>query len=462
MKAIILAGGAGTRLWPLSRTASPKQFLSLVDDKSLLQLTAERLAAVCDHNDLYVVSPPEYKDTIVSHLTELFGRPFTNLILEPAPRNTAPAISLAVKNLLESRASDPEDILLFCPADHLITPVDRFAAAVKEALGHYTDKIITFGIKPHTPETGYGYIELGDGRSGPFAPVSRFIEKPDPAAAARYAADEKYVWNSGIFMFSIRTILEELEKFAPHFHRFIVGRPLAESLDAFASFTPISIDFALMEKTPRLACLPLEVDWNDVGSWDALYRALPKDGDSNVLRGDVFASEVKNSLIIGKSKLMALHGLTDVIAVEAEDAVLFARRDDAQAVKKIVGALKAEKRPEVEENVTTYRPWGSYTILEKSARYKIKKIIVNVGAFLSLQKHFHRSEHWIIVKGTAAIQIGRKKIHLHENESAFVPKSIPHRLGNPGKVPLEIIEVQNGEYVGEDDIERLKDDYHRL
>jgi mannose-1-phosphate guanylyltransferase/mannose-6-phosphate isomerase len=330
--------------------------------------------------------------------------------------------------------------------------------------------IVTFGIKPTRPETGYGYIKV-DRESATygqalvsgqdFFKVERFTEKPDTETAQNYLEEGTYYWNAGIFAFQIGLILEEFARYTP-----AIAGALDLTLDEFkAQFSEmpnISFDYAILEKTDKLITLPAKVYWNDIGSWDALYEVLEKDGDGNVITGDIITMDTKESMIIGDKRLIATIGLNDSLVIETGDALLVAKRGQTQKVKVIVDRLMLEARKEASEHITTYRPWGSYTVLEEGERYKIKRVVVNPGEKLSLQKHYHRSEHWVVVKGTARVTIGDREIIAHENESAYVPKSMLHRLENPGKVPLEIIEVQNGEYVGEDDIVRVEDYYGRL
>lgn len=463
MIAVILAGGSGTRLWPLSRKNFPKQFLKLsgTGDKSLIQETASRLSLAASPSDIYVVAGEDYRHTISDHLGQLFGSKYENMILEPCGRNTAPAIALTVKALLESGKATPDTVLFFSPSDHLIEPKNKFAELVLSAEKFAADSIVTFGIVPDKPETGYGYIELGKNREDGFFQVKRFVEKPVLEKAKEYLASGAFMWNSGMFMFSIRVILEAFKKYAPNLFDAVQNWTLEKMLSEYSSIPSISIDYAVMEKADNIVCLKTPVRWNDVGSWDSVYEVMDKDPEGNAVRGDVETLDVKNSLVLSNKKLTALIGVENVVVIETEDAILVSDRSRTQNVKEMVDLLKNKKRSEVVEHTTTYRPWGSYTILEASDRYKIKKIVVNQGASLSLQRHAHRSEHWVVVRGTALVQVGSDEIFVHENESTYIPKSTVHRLSNPGKIPLEIIEVQNGEYVGEDDIERIEDNYGR-
>jgi mannose-1-phosphate guanylyltransferase/mannose-6-phosphate isomerase len=469
MKAIILAGGSGTRLWPLSRKNYPKQFLKLNGSKSLLQQTVERLMGVLLPDDIIIMTNNEYKFHVKYELNSspvTCSSPITHMILEPESRNTAPAIALGVKYCIEKLGCMEDDVLLISPCDHIIKPTEQFRTYLRQAEemakeGH----IVTFGVKPTHPEAGYGYMKVSSQQSavsGPnFLKVEKFTEKPDTETAQKYLADGIYYWNSGIFAFKIGLIKEEFVKHAPE-----IGKAIEMSFEDFRTkfreMPNISIDYAILEKSDRVVTLPMEIYWNDIGSWDALFEILDKDENGNVKTGDVIALDTKETMVIGDKRLIATIGLENCLLVETSDALLVAKRGHAQKVKDIVERLKLEDRKEVSEHVTTHRPWGSYTVLDEGERYKIKRIVVNPGERLSLQKHYHRSEHWVVVKGAAKVNIGDKEIFIHENESAYVPKSTLHRLENPGKVPLEIIEVQNGEYVGENDIVRMEDHYGRV
>lgn len=460
MKALILAGGGGTRLWPLSRRNYPKQFLKINSDKSLLQETAERLLKVMTADDIVVVTNKKYKFYVKSDLPYL-----KHIIYEPAGRNTAPAAVLGIKYCMENLGCSENEVIMMCPSDHVIRPDEKFAECMKLAEAAAREgHIVTFGIKPDRPETGYGYIKIRDGHGAAenrnYFEVEKFVEKPDMETARSYVSDGSFYWNSGMFAFSVKTILDDVGRYAPKIKALNAGN-FDDVLRVFDQMPDISIDFAVMEKSDRVVLIPLDLYWNDVGSWDAIYDLLDKDEERNVTHGDVLAIETKGTLVLGQKRQITTIGLEDCLIVETDDAILVAKKGEAQKVKQAVDVLHKASRTVVEEHVTTYRPWGSYTILEDGPRYKIKRIVVNPDEKLSLQMHYHRSEHWVVIKGTAKVMVGDTEMHIHENESAYVPKSTLHRLENPGKVPLEIIEVQNGEYVGEDDIVRIEDKYER-
>lgn len=464
MKAIILAGGSGTRLWPLSRQSFPKQFLKLNGDRSLLQQTVERMLKFLPPEDIIVITNNDYRFHVMSDLKAISPNLSKDMILEPARRNTAPAIALALKYCTERLQCNDKEVLFVSPSDHIINPDERFIEYIKKAEGIAKEGyIVTFGIKPLKPETGYGYIKVRGQVSGVkgYYDVERFTEKPDLETAIRYLSDGNYLWNSGMFAFSIDLITEEFRRHAPEINS-LLNASLGDVILNFGSMPDISIDYAILEKSDRVVTIPLDIYWNDIGSWDSMFDIFEKDNNNNVKIGDVIDIDTKDTLIIGDKRMIATADIEGLLIVETDDAILIAKRGDSQKVKDIVDLLRSKQRREAVEHRTIYRPWGEYTVLEEGMRYKIKRIVVRPGERLSLQMHHHRSEHWVVVKGTARVTIGDREIYIHENESAYVPKSTLHRLENPGKVPLEIIEVQNGEYVGEDDIKRIDDSYGRV
>jgi len=468
MKFVILAGGSGTRLWPLSRKSFPKQFLKLNENKSLLQKTVERFLKVVSSEDIIIMTNKDYKFLVFAELkNSSFNIPEKNIILEPDIKNTAPAIALAMKFALEKLKVSQEDVLFVSPSDHIIKPEDEFLKYLKKAeILAKKGYIVTFGIKPDKPETGYGYIKAKNDKQndelldlGAFL-VEKFTEKPDLKIAKKYLSEGNYFWNSGMFCFSIKTMKEEFAKFEPEIAK-IFDLNFEETVKNFSKLPEISIDYAVMEKTNKAVVLPLDIYWNDIGSWNAVYEALDKDEAQNVKIGEIISIDTKNSLILSNKRLVVACGVEDLAIIDTDDAILIIKKDMSQKVRDIVNLLKKNKHPSVLEHKTVFRPWGSYTVLEEGPRYKIKKVVVNPGAKLSLQMHYHRSEHWIVVKGTAKVTIGNKESFLHENESVFVPPTTLHRLENPEKIPLEIIEVQSGEYLEEDDIVRFDDIYGR-
>jgi len=459
MKIIILAGGSGTRLWPLSRKNFPKQFLKIYNEKSLFRETIDRYLKRFSPEDLLILSNRCYKFYIHEELGDLSD---FKLLLEPASRNTAPSIALAVKYLLDLEIPSKE-VLFISPADHVIRPeeefLDQLLASQNLAQKGY---IVTFGIKPTRPETGYGYIKLGE-RLGEAYLVEKFTEKPDLETAKSYLASKKYLWNSGMFAFTLETIREEYQRLCPEIAQ-IFEKSWDEALEEFSYLPNISIDYAIMERSDKLVVKPLDLYWNDIGSWDSVAEVFAQGKGLEkevVFKGKVETLDSKRCFIWGDKREIIGIGIEDLIVVDTSDALLIAKKGKTQEVKKVVDILKAQKSSVVEDHLTVYKPWGNYKVLEIGPRYKIKKLIIKPGARLSLQMHYHRSEHWIVVKGTAKVKIGEKDMFVHENESVFIPTTTLHRLENPGKKPLEIIEVQTGEYLEEDDIVRFEDDWGR-
>jgi mannose-1-phosphate guanylyltransferase/mannose-6-phosphate isomerase len=460
---IILAGGTGSRLWPLSRELYPKQLLRLTNHTSLLQTTLLRIHELPDVLPPVIVVGEDHRFITQSQVEELDSFEEYSILLEPVGKNTAPAICGAAEFC---RQQGEDVVLLVLPADHVMMNADKFEEAVLQAaelaLG---GAIVTFGIKPTGPETGYGYIEQGEENR-----VMSFKEKPDLAVAVEYLAKGNYFWNSGMFAFTIKTFTEEMEKFAPEMLASMAASVEKGTRDgcfyrfdksAMSKCPSDSIDYALMEKTSIAAVVAADLGWSDIGSWQALWNVLEKDGEGNVSRGDVLLEDTKNCLIKSENKLVATVGMEDTLVVETADAILVAPLSRSQDVKKVVNRLKKEKRKEFSLHTTVYRPWGSYTVLEEQPRFQIKRITVIPGAKLSLQMHHHRHEHWVVVSGTARITNGDEEILLHENQSTYIPAGTTHRLENPGVISLELIEVQNGSYLGEDDIVRFDDVYGR-
>ncbi len=461
---VILAGGTGSRLWPMSRELYPKQLLNLTEDCSLLQSTLKRVNNLPDALPPVVVVGEDHRFLALSQVNELGLSEQIEIILEPVGRNTAPAICAAA--LLCQSRSDEDIVLLVLPADHLIRRQDDFHRAVAQGSELASQgKLVTFGITPHAPETGYGYIEQGEGNQ-----VKSFVEKPDLETAKKYLEAGNYFWNSGMFAFSSATLISEIDKFAPEILQTMTaavdnGRSDQQFFrlqkESMILCPDDSIDYAIMENSEHVAVIPADLGWSDIGSWQALWDVSDKDEKGNYLQGDVIAEDVENCLIHSEHGLVAAVGLKDTLVVDTADAVLIAPLSRSQDVKKIVTRLKNEQREEHMLHRTVYRPWGSYTILEEQPVFKIKRITVNPGVQLSLQMHHHRSEHWVVVKGTARVTRGEDIFLVLENESTYIPCGEKHRLENPGVIPLELIEVQNGSYLGEDDIIRFDDDFGR-
>ena len=463
---VLMAGGSGTRLWPLSRELYPKQFLKLAGKHTMLQQTADRALALPGTTAPVVICGDEHRFIVAEQLTAMEGR---KIILEPVGRNTAPAAAVAALRVAASHGDDA--LIMLLPADHVIADQAAVAAAANQAAtlakaGH----LVTFGIVPGHPETGYGYIRQGQALGDDGFAVDAFVEKPDRATAEGYLADGSYLWNGGMFVFRAGTLLAELEQHAP-----AVLRACRQALDAgqhdldflrldaeaFKACPEDSIDYAVMEKTDKAAVVPLDAGWNDLGAWTYLGDINTPDSAGNVLHGDVLTADTRDTLVRAESRLVATVGVDKHVVVETADAVLVAPRDRVQDVKAIVQQLKAARRSESKHHPVVYRPWGSYETIALADRFQVKRIVVKPGAKLSLQMHHHRAEHWIVVKGTAIVTRGDDTLTLTEDQSTYIPLGTKHRLENPGVIDLELIEVQSGSYLGEDDIVRYQDDYNR-
>lgn len=472
LQPVILSGGSGTRLWPLSRRAYPKQFLALVDDTSLLQSTAARLDSL---GDMVEVAPPmivcnETHRFLVAEQLRESGHEAGGILLEPLGRNTAPALTLAALD-----AADEDPVLIVMPADHVVKDGAAFARAVSAGLAHATaGKVVTFGIVPDSPQTGFGYIRAGSSVDPQTLALDAFVEKPDLETAEAYLASGDYLWNSGIFMLRAQRWLALIERLQPDMlaavrDAYTKGRRDLDFFrvdkEAFAASPADSIDYAVMEPLSQEAgeCLvvPLDAGWSDIGAWAALWEVSEHDDAGNACHGDVMAFDARDNLLHAQHRVLAAVGINDLIVVETPDAVLVVHKDHAQDVKRITEKLDAEGRCESEFHRRVHRPWGSFEGIDVGSRFQVKRLSVKPGAALSLQMHHHRAEHWIVVSGTARVTCDDKEFLLSENQSTYIPIGTRHRLENPGAIPLEIIEVQSGSYLGEDDIVRFDDVYNR-
>ena len=463
-----MSGGAGTRLWPLSRQTFPKQLLPIMAEESMLQATVGRVAGPAFAPPIIVASE-EHRFFVKRQLEEA-GLQVEAILLEPIGRNTATAAALAAHWVI---ASGNDDILLLMPSDHVVGDVPAFHAAVQKGIAAAeSGKLVTFGIRPDEPNTQYGYIEfVEEGAGQGVHPVRQFVEKPDEQRASEYLASGRFAWNSGIFLFKASALLEEMARHLPDSHETIARSMASPEQDglfvrpdrkAFAAAQNISIDHGIMEKTDKAMVVPVEMRWSDVGSWQALWKHSPADKNNNVVQGDVMALDTQNSLLrTDEGRLLTAIGLDNMAVVAVRDAIFVAPLSRAADVKLLVDRLQAQGRECVVSPAKVARPWGSFETIDKGARFQIKRLVVGPGESLSLQKHFHRSEHWVVVHGTAEVTVGETVSLLQENQSTYIPAGTTHRLANPGKVPLELIEVQCGPYLGEDDIVRLNDQYGR-
>lgn len=471
---VILSGGSGTRLWPLSRSSYPKQFLPITEEKTLFQLTLERISKLnqelANFQNPIIVTNENHRFIVAEQLRQ--QKTAAQILLEPMARNTAPAIAAAAELAL-SHGEDP--VLLILAADHVIEQQEAFNQAVAVGLSAAeAGKLVTFGIVPTAPETGYGYIKSQnkiEKTQLQSYPVAQFVEKPNFETAQQYLADGFYLWNSGMFMFKASIYLQELEKFNPSIVKNAKNaiRESKNDLDfvrldkaSFEQCPEDSIDYAVMEKTEHAVVVPLNANWNDVGAWNSVWGVSQKDENGNSIRGDVITHDTHNSLIHAQTRLVSTLGLENIVVIETADAVLVADQSKVQDIKKIVEKLKQSNRTEINTHRKMYRPWGSYDSIDNGSRYQVKCIVVNPGQKLSLQMHHHRAEHWIVVNGTAKVRKGDETVLLTENQSIYIPLGEIHSLENPGKVPLELIEVQSGSYLGEDDIVRFEDVYGRV
>lgn len=465
---VIMAGGTGSRLWPLSREFYPKQFLTVSGEHSMLQQTVSRLCGI-KHQAPLVICNEEHRFIAAEQLRQA-GLKHSGIILEPVGRNTAPAIALAALKALADKELGDDPILLILAADHLIDDTAAFHCAVEKALSFAkSGKLVTFGIVPTAPETGYGYIRAGDSQGDAYT-VSEFVEKPDLATAENYLIDGHYYWSSGMFLFRASRYIDALKKHDPAILTACEKAMAATEPDldfirvdreAFEQCPDDSIDYAVMEKTDTAMVVPMEAGWSDVGSWAALWDVAEKDDNQNVTRGDVIAVGTSDSYLHSESKLIASVGISNLVVVETKDAILVADKDKVQDVKTVVSQLKSLGRTEHQHHREVYRPWGKYDSLDFGERDQVKRICVKPGAKLSVQMHHHRAEHWIVVSGTAKVTNGDKTFLVTENESTYIPIGQIHALENPGVYPLELIEVQSGSYLGEDDIVRFEDKYGR-
>ena len=453
MKVIILAGGGGSRLFPLSRKSYPKQFLCLEDESSLLAHTVKRIMSFVSAEDIIVITNQKYLYHVQNELSDCNAEA-AHILLEPVARNTAPAIALSAEFCQSNLSCDENEILLVAAADHIIRPLEEFRRCVCVAeKSAQSGKLVTFGIPAIKPETGYGYIETGDS-IGCAKRVVSFKEKPDLATAEKYVSAGNYYWNSGMFAFSLGTIKQELASYQPDIAQ-MMDKGFECMLANFADLPEISIDYAVAERSNNVCMVELSCYWNDIGSWDAMYDILPKDDNGNAVKGDVLALDCKDSLIMGRDRLIAGIGFDDLLLVETDDVIVVAKKGESQKVKNVVEKLKAMHRKEAVEHTTIFHEWGTSAVIGQGKGYHMKKVRVMPGKSLALQMHYHRTEHWVVLRGTAEVVRGDEHMFIHEEESVFIPQTVKHQLSNPGRIPLELIEIQNGAYISEDDIVRF-------
>lgn len=463
MKLIVLAGGGGTRLFPLSRARHPKQFLKLTGKSSLLQQTINRFLGLVMPKDIVVVTNEDYIFHVKSDLKEI-GAEDAAVICEPSARNTAPAIALAVSYCRDELQCNEDEVVVVTPADHMIRPELAFRELIDGVIGlcYGCDAIITMGVVPTRAETGYGYIQAGDYFDDtPLMKVKSFKEKPNAELAEQYLKDKAYFWNSGMFIFSIGTFLRELKVTAPDIYR-CMGISYTECINSFLDMPNISVDYAIAEKSNKMAIISMDkILWSDIGSFDAIAEIMSNE-DGNAFSGDVIAENCNNTMILGQNRLISAIGVDDMLIVDTEDALLVSKKGCSQDVRKIVNKLKIGNRREADLSTTVYTPWGKYTVLAEGDGYRVQMLTINPGDMISLQLHYHRSEHWTVISGTGQLFLGEKVSVFKENESAYIPIATKHRLCNPGRIPLSIIQVQNGKYLHDDDIVRFEDKYGRV
>lgn len=458
--AVILAGGSGTRLWPLSRNLLPKQLMALDGETTLLQQTVERVATVFPPERIWIVTNEDHVFEVRKQVTSVAKELDGHVLAEPMGRNTLPAIMLALEKVLEG---DGEKQVAVFPSDHLVRDAEKWGHAVEggcelASQGHF----VTFGVKAVKPETGYGYITVGEPLGDNTYTVEGFVEKPDFETAQRFVADGSHLWNSGMFLFDCRQFLRAVARHQPVLWDWWLAREERPLVDGYGKLPDVSVDYGIVEHIDNIAVVAANFGWDDLGSWEAMYRLGDKDADGNVIQGDVLAMDCENCLLISKGGKLAVVGLRDMIMVQTRDATLSCPLPKVQRVKELVDRLKMQGSQLVESHPMVHRPWGSYIVLEEGDNYKIKRLVVNPGANLSSQMHHHRSEHWAVIKGTARVEIDHEPLLLVENQTVDIPKASQHRLGNPGRVPLEIIEIQSGPYLEEDDIVRFDDVYGRV